>query len=149
LELNNLYVGIISGIITTMLIYFINEIIKKIFIPWFEEKVYKDVKLEGSWSGKVKYEDSTIEEFTINIERVSHAISGVIISKMTGKIYQINGEFRNSILLFSYDGTNKDEIDRGNFVLILKNNAKELDGYITYYRTNKHIIESYKLVLKK
>jgi len=48
--LNSLLLGIISGILTTALLWAIHELWAHRIVPWYEKRVYKGVNIEGTWS---------------------------------------------------------------------------------------------------
>src|SRR5881227_3242734 len=93
--------GIISGIISGLLVAFVlivfREIWRRWLVPWFEERVYKDAKIEGEWySLYPTWADRRRE--TITLERQGHAVSGNIICTHgfdEGERYIVAGSFRN------------------------------------------------------
>jgi hypothetical protein len=43
----NIILGIVTGLTTTIIPLIISDFWKKRFIPWLEERIYKDAKIEG------------------------------------------------------------------------------------------------------
>jgi len=52
---SNILLGIIAGVTATGITLFIRSFWRKAMIPWYEERVYKDAKIEGSWDGEILY----------------------------------------------------------------------------------------------
>lgn len=52
--LENIIVGVVSGVFTAAFLYLLSLLIKNHFIPWFQQVTYKGVDVNGSWSSKVE-----------------------------------------------------------------------------------------------
>ena len=136
----NLFLGIVSGLVGSGMTLFIRSNWEKIIIPWFEERIYKGVHIEGRWQGEVKYSDTDISLFVFDLKRNSHRVFGDMISKESGKTYKVDGEFRNMILTLTYTATLPTASDRGCFTFLLVRNGKELDGHGAFYYSPEHRI---------
>jgi hypothetical protein len=145
----NVLIGIISGLTATAIALFIRNYWDKIIVPWHEERIYKDAKVEGAWYGKITYDDGEKENFVFNIQRKSHKIFGEMVSKDDGKIYDFIGEFRNMIMTISYFSKSPQEIDRGCFTFLLKNNGYDLEGSCSYYSNPNHDVRATPITLTR
>ncbi len=145
----NIILGIVAGLTTTIISLIISDFWKKRFIPWLEERIYKDAKIEGRWFGFIRYHDGDEEKFYFDIERRSHKISVVMTSKDDGKIYLCNGDFRNMILTLTYESKDQREIDRGGFTFLLVDNGQQLDGSVAYYYNPNHKVNTGKSILTR
>ena len=139
---SNILLGIIAGVTATGITLFIRSFWRKVMIPWYEERVYKDAKIEGSWDGEILYNGDGKEIFVFDIRRQGHKITGEMVSKNFGKIYNFDGEFRNMILTIVYSSRNQHEIDRGCFTFLLQNNGYELLGNSTFYSNPHHKVKT-------
>jgi hypothetical protein len=43
----SLFIGIVSGILTTVILWLISILFKNVFIPYFEQLIYKGVNISG------------------------------------------------------------------------------------------------------
>jgi hypothetical protein len=56
LELSySLIVGVVSGVVTTILVFSFRIVWKKIIMPWYEERLYQGAKIEGVWSSEITF----------------------------------------------------------------------------------------------
>lgn len=140
--MEELGVGIISGLIASALVVFFHKIYMRIIRPWYEERVYKDTEIEGRW--RIVYdgvEDQT-EEVAV-IERIAHRIEGMITvvkGPDSGRTYVLSGEFKNSLLTANYSAADRLALDRGAFVLQLTNNGYGFRGQSSYYHDSHSIV---------
>ena len=149
MDINSLTIGIIAGLITTLLIVILKSMFDKILIPWYEQRVYKDIKISGKWDAK--YEANYGREI-ITINQTAHYISGTIITTTgedKGNIYSFEGIFKNLILTASYSSNNRTSIDRGTITLRIEDNGNKLVGYCALYDDDSQKIKSIKYNLKR
>ena len=50
--MNEFAVGIVSGLVTSLIIFVLQLGYIRVIHPWFEELVYRDLKIEGRWLGE-------------------------------------------------------------------------------------------------
>ena len=135
-------IGIVAGLITTLCVVVLRNIWVKIIVPWYEERVYKDVRIEGKWSGK--YEGKEYGEEIVNIERAGHSIKGevtILNGHDKGKVYTFEGSFNNLILTAKYSAKNNTNLDQGTYCLMLKENGSKLVGITSIYEDTSHSID--------
>ncbi len=134
----NFVIGITSGLLTAVIVVLFRAFWVGVLIPWFEERVYKDAKIEGDWFGRTPG-----NEFKFTLERAGHKITGRIHSLSgndTGKEWVISGSFRNLILSAVYEPTDRQRLDRGSMTLMLRNDGFALAGRLAYYLDLSHTI---------
>ena len=49
--LGTIGIGVVSGVITSVLILLAEKVFHEIILPWYQEKVYQGVSIDGNWSG--------------------------------------------------------------------------------------------------
>lgn len=123
-------IGIISGLLASFIVFVLTYLYINAIRPWFENCVYKDIRIEGSW--KIIYQNmkEPAEEYA-SLERTAHAVRGSITAVKgpdAGKTYSVIGEFKNSILVLSYNAADKSTLDRGAFVLLIAGNGEKFIG---------------------
>lgn len=134
-------VGIVSGLVTAALVLGIRNFYVKVALPWYEDRIYKDAKIEGKWKGEIV---DTGEE-VVALKRTGHRITGniVIVSGPDkGEVYEFAGEFRNLLLTLEYWSTRDGSLDRGTYTLMLTENGRKLSGQVAYYEDDKHKVYS-------
>lgn len=139
---SNILLGVISGLLATLLTVGFRRIWLSIIVPWFEELVYKDAKLEGTWY--VLYDDMDDDRYdVVTVKRTGHHVTAHMTcsaSDDAGKTYCIIGSFRNLILSATYETEDRQGLDRGSMTLMLTANGKRMVGFIAFYSDPNHEI---------
>jgi hypothetical protein len=123
----------------------------KVISPWYENLLYKDARIEGTWKSTTDYNGYTETELW-KFKQIGHHIDGTVIvldGDDVGKSYIVKGIFKNLILTLTYFATDKSAVDRGTLNLMLINNGHTLSGYGTYYYDPEHTIKTVKCTLEK
>lgn len=131
--ISDLIVGIVGGLVATSITLFFRLYWLKVILPWLEERVYQDARIEGEWNTEIIYNTGKTDHFIITLHRKSHQVQGEMVSTTSGKRYLLKGEFRNLILTLTYSSNMPSAFDRGCFTLLLTNNGRELNGASSFY----------------
>lgn len=141
---DNLIAGLISGLVVTLLVVVFRNIWRTIITPWFEERVYKDIHIEGKWFSLYPTSVELRQEIIV-LKRHGHAITGTLICSKggdEGEEYDLCGSFRNLLLTLTYESTDKSKSDRGSLTLRCVRNGERLSGKIALYHTISDRVES-------
>ncbi len=132
---SNIIAGLVSGLIVTLFIVVFRSLWNSVITPWFENRVYKDIRIEGTWFSL--YPSSPIfRQELIKIKRKGHGIVGVITCQNggdEGEQYTLQGSFRNMILPITYESADLTKSDRGTITLRCLKNGEQLAGKIACY----------------
>lgn len=145
---SNIVVGLISGLTVSFIVMVLGKLWKGLVEPWFEERVYKDLHIEGKWySLYVNAVDFRQE--TISLKRHGHTVTGTMMcttGEDDGEEYHICGSFRNMLLPLTYEATDKKKTDRGSITLRSTFNGERLVGKIALYETRFDEVETGQVV---
>lgn len=101
-------VGVISGVITSALIFLCIKIFNQIMLPWYRSAIYKGIDISGTWTETVEHEGATDVSqyiFRQNERIISGAETIVKTDNETGacetKILTLNGKFLDGHLLLT------------------------------------------------
>ena len=139
--MNEFSIGVISGLVTSLIVFLFQIGYVQILRPWLEEVLYRDLKIEGRWL--VEYPEG--EEFTeaIELKRQGHRVTGSVTvtgGPDLGRVYAVDGTFKNLILTLSFAGQDATRLDRGTYTLQTKSNGQHLQGYSTFYQDDENTI---------
>lgn len=141
---SNIIAGLISGLTVTFIVLVLNKIWSNIVEPWFEERVYKDLHVEGKWFSL--YVNSVhFRQEAINLKRAGHKVTGNMMCKCgpdDGEEYTLDGSFRNLLLPMTYESKDKAKTDRGTITLRAVHNGERLIGRVSLYNTKRETISS-------
>lgn len=139
--MNEFIIGVTSGLVTSLIVFVLQLYYFRVLLPWFEELLYRDLKIEGRWL--VEYPEG--KEFTeaIELNRQGHRVTGTVTvtgGPDRGRVYAFEGTFKNLILTLSFAGRDGTRLDRGTYTLQAKNNGQHLQGYSTFYQDDDNTI---------
>jgi hypothetical protein len=131
----NFIAGITSGLFVTLSVVAFRALWISRIVPWFEERVYKDAKIEGEWFSLYPTWMDKRQEIIV-LKRHGHAVTGTVTCTKgydEGVQYEVQGSFRNMILPLTYEVHDRRRTDRGTITLKLTRNAIRFDGNIAFY----------------
>ena len=140
--MENILVGVFSGILTFILLEFLKFLFNEFVTPWYQKQKYRGLNISGDWVEIHEYEDLVIEKSTINISQNGYDIKGRITlvkqSKANGKdfetqIFLFKGEYFNNYLNINSWNENKKQLGTNNYLLKIKLDGRELEGVKSYY----------------
>jgi hypothetical protein len=126
--------GVLSALIATSLIFIAAKYWNTVIVPWYEDRVYKDIRIDNEWKTSGEEKGDTFSEMA-KVKQRAHRVWGEIIYKTDADIveYEFEGEFKNLILTARYWVKGQNNLDRGTFTLMLKNNGKIMSGFYAWY----------------
>ena len=139
--MEELAIGVTSGLVATFLVFVLHKFYLAVIRPWFEDRVYQDARIEGRWC--INYPEMPEVEEQVTLQRAAHKITGQINCSKgpdAGKIYEIEGTFRNLLLTLTYTSADSAALDRGAFVVQLNGNGTSFSGRSSYYYNEEHSI---------
>lgn len=148
--MEELSIGVISGLVASLIIFIFQLGYVRIFRPWFEEFLYRDLKIEGRWH--VEFTSASDFSEVVELKRQGHRVSGTVTVTQgpdQGRIYIIDGSFKNLILTLSFSGQDETRLDRGTYTLQVHNNGQHLDGYSAFYQDEENKITCLECIWKR
>jgi hypothetical protein len=148
-NLESLIIGIVSGIITTALIYLAVLIFRKIVIPWYQEIVYKGIDVGGKW----RMSSAEIEgmDMFLNLAQHAHRLKGTLTlfrkNEMESQIdpirtYKIEGSISNRFIVATLSLIEKNRLGIGTLLFEVVGDGQRLKGNWTYYSVSDSNIDS-------
>lgn len=137
---NYIWVPITSAVIGGLLSIFVpalwNKLVK-IRRRTIEEKI-DEFSISGDWNS-VFIEGKNIQTELVHINQLGRTINATM--KMGNREYNFNGEFKNQILVGSYESNSRKKDERGTIVLRYINEYL-LSGYCTFVYKNRQVYNS-------
>jgi hypothetical protein len=75
--IETIFWGAVSGILTTVLLWLFGLLVQKVFIPWYQEFIYKGVDLKGTWNYHIQYESGVTYSCQLDLKQSAHKITGL------------------------------------------------------------------------
>lgn len=96
-------VGIISSLIATAIFIGLSEIFCRLVFPWIEDKIYRGVRVDGTWKLKIEDGTSTINGTSVEMEirQLGDKVSGTCFTQSEDEktVYKITGVLKNMYLM--------------------------------------------------
>jgi len=131
----SIFIGVLSGVISATLIWITINLFSKVFIPWYQQSVYRGIDISGEWTSTKEYLGRVIVNQTIQVFQKGHLISGVLVSrnKIPSKgedttSFSIEGEVFDNYVDIEYKAADNKFIGRGSFLLKVKEGGDKLAG---------------------
>jgi hypothetical protein len=71
--------GVVSGVITSFILYWLAVTFTRIILPWYQRIIYKGIDVSGEWVGKLKAKgnDDVHWDVSLNLKQSAHSITGM------------------------------------------------------------------------
>ena len=76
--IETVFLGIVSGILTTASLYLVGLLFTKHLIPWYQKITYKGVDISGTWVAQLTSKNGTHGKLEMNIRQNAHNLKGEI-----------------------------------------------------------------------
>ena len=153
---SNIILGIVSGILTSLLIYIIIIIFNKIIIPWYQKMIYIGIDISGEWvnthttpSGTVTNEILYIKQKASKIECVCTKHKKRKNGKEEFSTLKFSGEIEDSIIALIGKNIRKDILGKNTLLLKVVNGGKRLEGYASWFSVTKSDIDYHSIFYDK
>lgn len=153
-NLTSLIIGISSGVLTAGLLYMIGHFYRTSFIPWYEDRQYKGVILDGKWKGErvnlrtKRRKDGSIEkteeteklQITIELRQRGYQVTGLFQAKSIDldtkteyeNFYNLKGHISDNYLILIYSPVSRKRTGLGAFVMEVREGGNQLEGCISF-----------------
>ena len=142
-----LTLGITTGLITALLVFIINILIQKGFIPRYESVKYTGDIVDGRWNFELPFGEHH-RHIIVEITQHASLIKGISthVAK-SGEVpgdklrtYKLHGKIHRHFILITGTPTNERRKGALIFLLWLEDDGQTLVGYISAYSTTRNKI---------
>ena len=116
-------IGVVSSLIATFIFYCIIELFKRVILPWFTDKIYRGVRIDGKWTSTVMKDPELGISSSMQLNQKGEAVTGTYSHSINknGNIdttdYYLNGIIRDTYFTVTLKPVAKDMIDSIAFIL--------------------------------
>lgn len=108
----SLFIGISSSLVATAIFILVSEMIRKIAIPWFSDKIYKGVRIDGHWDSLNGDAEFDLRQWGDKVTgRYSHT------SHNGATTYKVTGILKNMYLMAITEPESEKIIDAASLLL--------------------------------
>lgn len=140
----SILIGVLSGVLASSLIWIISQLFNKVFIPWYQNLIYKGMIVSGTWESQYHTRSrggikKTIDyELSITLNQKGHNIDGLFSARkkdegnISTRNYKIQGIIFDNYLIVTYLPSDRKFTGGGSFVLKVINGGNQLEGGISF-----------------
>ena len=124
----SIVIGISSSLIATAIFIIASETFRKIVLPWYADKIYRDIRIDGDWI--FEGEDKT--DICLSLKQWGNQISGTYChevlcnSKRKLEQYKLCGTVRNSYFMATIEPESQRAIDAIVLLVHIEEGSEEL-----------------------
>ena len=127
-------IGIVSGLVTTLLIWLITVVWSSQLVPWYEKRVYKGIQIHGSWNLEVAVDvdDPWTHWETLTLAQNAHRISGTVAltpridADQTPSSLTVNGEISDRVVSLALQSPLSDRLSYSVMLLEVVGNGTQM-----------------------
>ena len=153
---SNIIIGILTGILTTALLYLISRMFLDWVMPWYRSVKYTGIDVSGVWETKQDFE-SSVEYSLLNLTQRADKLKGLWTISITQngsdeneiKTFNVEGSIEDRFALLTTKNTDRRQIGIGTMLIEAVGNGFELLGCETWYSVDNKEIKSDKISFKR
>lgn len=153
-------VGIGSSLIATFIFLYLNWLVKSILIPWYEDKIYRGVRVNGHWVidewDENKLGNNAPIRATFEIKQKADQIKGIYTHTIVKEkeedttSYVIKGEIRNTYLAATSWPISDEQLDAGTYMLrVHSQDGLKMKGMLSFVSHTTGEVSGSNVVFKK
>ena len=147
-------IGIVTGILTTVLLFLVKEFIQKVAIPWYQELIYKGVDLNGTWKKEYGGEEKGTK-FKLILDQSAHKLRGSLLFMQIEKgeesshEFSVEGYLWEGYATLNFRPKNRKILSYAAALLKVCKGGSELQGYLSFRNVDKDEVISEELKLQR
>jgi hypothetical protein len=149
---SDIVVGIVSGLVTGLMIYAFSVLWKRVLVPWYEDRVYKGLHVAGDWRVTHPHPEAADMQWgqagVLRLRQTAHRLSGTLLLSPQpaypgeNRTMVFSGEIADRFIRGTM--AHEDRSRLGFVVLLLEvvGDGRTLRGQQVHYDVVNHVIDS-------
>ncbi|MCX8130902.1 MAG: hypothetical protein N3I35_12485 [Clostridia bacterium] len=153
---SSIIIGVISGIITAVILYLITSLFKNVFIPWIQSIIYTGIDINDEWISKEHCDLNNsfrfCQDIKLELQQKANRVVGVatlilkdrdkdlFVEKL--KTFSVTGIIQDRFVLLTLKHNNTKRIGFQSMLLEVIGEGKTMKGCLVFYSTNMYDISS-------
>ena len=140
----SLIIGVVSGILTSALIFLAVKIFRKIIIPWYQSIVYQGLVIDGEWKIILQTPHRIqTQDIILNIAQKAYRLEGtatyIIMIESAGewseqiKTFKVDGRISDRFVVITLRHAERSRIGVASLLLEIIGDGRTMSGQYTYY----------------
>lgn len=153
---SNIIIGIVTGVLTTALLYLISRVFIDWVIPWYRSIKYSGIDISGVWETEQEFELSR-EYSLLNLIQKAEKLDGLWTISITEnesshneiKTYKVEGIIEDRFAILTAKNTDRRQIGISTILVEATGNGYELVGCEVYYSVDNKTIKTNSIFFKR
>lgn len=154
----SLLLGIVSGVLTTALLWVIHVLWTKTIVPWYEQRVYKGVKIEGTWCLVDDSNDKDghwAQREILGLKQTAHRLTGSLTllpkegENSDSIVLDAVGDISDRFVSLSFKSPIQDRLSYSVLLVEIVEDGHKLRGKTSMYNVLGGTIDSYSVEYKR
>jgi hypothetical protein len=157
---SNILLGVISGIVTSIAIFLFSVVWKKQLVPWYEQRVYKGIRIQGTWflvdDDKDKPKDGHWTQIeTLDISQTAHHIVGTLtLSPKEGVggpviALTVTGDITDRFVSMSFKSPSQNRLAYGVILGEVRSDGNRIEGQAAYYEVHANAVVAAEVIYER
>lgn len=153
---SNIIIGIVTGVLTTALLYLISRVFIEWVIPWYRSIKYSGIDISGVWETEQEFELSR-EYSLLNLVQKAERLDGLWTISITEnksshneiKTYKVEGIIEDRFAILTAKNTDRRQIGISTILVEATGNGYELEGSEVWYSVDNKKIKTNSIFFKR
>lgn len=148
--------GIVSSIVATAILVFLNWLVANKLLPWYANKIYRGVRIDGEWrfhsidGVEIEAEINDVLHIVQHGDTITGTYSHTDTKDKSITSYRLNGCIKDSYVTVTTWPIAKDQLDAGAMVLrIFSKDGLKMKGKLSFPNTETGEIKSAEVAFGK
>ena len=157
---SNILLGVVAGLVTATAIYLFSIVWKKQLVPWYEQRVYKGVCLQGTWvlvddEDKSPVNGQWTQVETFDISQMAQHITGTLTLSPKEGVQEpvvaltLNGEITDRFVTLIMKSPSQHRLAYGVLLGQVVGDGNRIEGQAAYYDVNENQIAAAKVAYRR
>lgn len=145
--LTSLVVGIISGVVTSAVIYGFVQLFRQVVLPWYRNFMYRGLDLRGAWTAQIA---GTAQRSTFEILQHADELTGTAtfvpnegFESFGIRTFSIEGFVRERFVLLTLSNIDRTRLGIATYLLQVTGDGRTMEGYGSSYSVTSSSIGNY------
>ena len=151
---SSIILGVVSGLLASLLIYLGAKVIDKVLLPWYRELIYRGIDISGEWHTRVTHPSGNTEDSIMHVSQRADKLSCIvtIAKKMSSsndvqiKTYNFKGELSERFVALVGKNIDRRSLGINATLLEIVGDGKTMKGYGVWYSTTNKAIQSNEII---
>ncbi|WDE10238.1 hypothetical protein [Thalassomonas haliotis] len=148
--------GVIAGILTSFIIFFLLQVFNNIIAPWYKSFIYQGLDINGVWE-EINEHEGAKDISKISLTQHAQQIKGFMTvvkyhndtEETEIKNFKMKGFFRDGHVILTGENSNKKYRGHITYLLSITEGGNSLSGILSWVDSGSDKIESSETVLHR